>query len=103
VAIGVFTQTAILFAPPMVKIDSKKVWAQRSRSADWLQVFRSPYDGRWYWNRRSTSWKVVRTAESGHGVREAAERDARRLNPGVQIRSAVKRRRSDAAGTPANH
>jgi hypothetical protein len=86
----------------MVKVDPKKSWARRSPSADWLQVFRSPYDGRWYWNRRSTSWKVVRTAGFGHGLREAAERDARRLNPGVQIR-AVKRRRSATADTPAAH
>jgi hypothetical protein len=78
--------------------DLRKALVPRSRRADWLQVFRSSYDGRWYWNRRSTSWKVIRTAGQGYWGREAAERDARKLNPGVEIRPATKRRRLVRAG-----
>ncbi len=56
-----------------------------SRATDWLQVFRSSYDDRWYWNRRTKDWRVAGTANQSFKSRDSAVRNARKANPGILV------------------
>jgi len=62
------------------------------RETDWLQVFRSSYDGRWYWNRRTKDWRVAGTTRRSFESRTAAARNARRANPGLDLERPPARR-----------